>query len=104
MSDRTITGFTSDKYVKNRMLDYAKDLSPAEDFDGRMAYASLLLDWVLEGEDEAIRLTRTMALEQAYIGHLSDRCPGINYGHQTDTSIGFPDFMIRVDRILEFLS
>jgi len=99
-----ITGITSDVLVKSRMVDYAKDLSPVQDNDGRLAYASLLLAWVLQGETERIRLVRTKALEQTYQSHLSDRCWGVNHGPRTDVSIPYPDFMIEVQKFLEFLS
>ena len=102
--DKTITGVVSDSMVKEQMAGYAKNLSPVQDNDGRLAYASLLLAWVLEGTTQNFRYTRANAIWQVYINHMSDRCLGINHGSKVDTSITYPDFMIEVEKFLEFLS
>lgn len=105
MSDeQAITGVVSDYLVKDHMAEYAKDLSPAQDNDGRLAYASLLLSWVCEGETQNARYIRVKSIRQAHRNHMSDRCEGINFGPKIDTTISYPDFMAEIQKFLEFLS
>jgi len=104
VSDRTINGENTDTYIKDHLVDIARALSPVQDNDGRLAYASLLLSWILQGETPEIRFSRTKSINQAYRNHMSNRSPGINYGPPVDMTITYPDFMIEVQKFLDFLS
>lgn len=98
----SITGFASDLGIRDQMADYARNLSPVQDNDGRLAYASLLLAWVLQGSTKEIRRTRVKAIEQAVHSHMIDRAS--SSGRSLDYMITYPDFMIEVEKFLEFLS
>jgi hypothetical protein len=99
----SITGFTSDLGIRDQMASYARDLSPVQDNDGRLAYASLLLAWVLQGSTKEIRRTRVKAVEQAAHNHMGDRTPKHGLA-SPDYMITYPDFMVEVEKFLEFLS
>jgi hypothetical protein len=102
MSDKTINGENTDTYVKDHLISIARDLSPVRDNDGRLAYASLLLSWILQGETPDLRFARTKSINQAYRNRVSDFGNGIKTG--PDMTISYPDFVVEAEKFLEFLS
>ena len=99
---KNITGAITDELVKDQMISFARNLSQIQNNDGRLAYASLLLSWVLEGGTEGLRYRRFRAISQAHASHMSDLANGVKPGH--DASIVSSEFMVEVQKFLEFLS
>jgi hypothetical protein len=95
-ADKTINGENTDTYVKDRLVSIAQSLSPVQSTDGWLAYASLLLAWILEGETEKIRFTRTTAIQKAHSGRLL--LPS------WERQMIYPEFLTEAEKIAEFLS
>lgn len=94
-----ITGVTADVFIKDRLVAITGDLSPVRNDNGKLAYAYLLLDWILDDETGSERLGRIKAIEQAFAAHQSDR----REQQIRDLTILFPDFLIKVERYHRFM-
>lgn len=103
MRDAEITGYVSDTVVRASLAEIASRISPVQDNDGRMAYASLLLGWVLRGETGENRLARFKSIQRVASNHerdaWRDRAPGQDAG----TTVSWPDFQEQAEKILEFI-
>lgn len=104
MSDTTeINGRASDTLVRSRIADIASDLCPLDDNDARMAYAALILGWILRGESLDARYARTQSVDRAYQNHSSAAWSNRIPGKQANLTILFPDFQAEAEKLLKFI-
>lgn len=103
MNNRTINGRGSGEGARDRLADIASQLSPIESNDGRMAYATLLLGWILRGDTEDDRYARAQSVERAWRSHHRDRFANRAPGAPVDLINPFPDFIAEAETILKFI-
>lgn len=96
MRDKTINGENTDEYVKERLVTIAQNLSPVQSTDGYLAYASLLLAWIIEPEDMGLRSVRTTAIQKTHAAQLM-----LPLGIR---QITYPEFIAEAGKITEFLA
>lgn len=94
--NKTINGENTDEYVKERLVAIAQNLSPVQSTDGYLAYASLLLAWIIEPKDMGARFIRTTAIQKAHSARV-----GIPV---LDRQITYPEFIAEAEKIAEFLA
>lgn len=97
---KEINGRNTDTYCRERIAEIASDLCPMQDNESRMAYANLILEWVMWGDTANERYSRTRAVERAYQNRLNDTFllePGVG------RTMTWPEFRYELNTLLKFI-
>src|ERR1043166_850259 len=93
---KEINGRNTDTSCRDRIADIASGLCPVPDNESRMAYANLILEWVMRGEDPVDRYARTRSVERAYQNRINDT-------FSVSRAMTWPEFRREAEKILWFL-
>lgn len=102
---KDITGRFTDVHVRERVAEMASRLCPIKEADARMAYATLILGWVLRGESPNARYARLQSAQRAYNDHMADVTASQSavQGMAIRQTMLYPDFEATAERVLEFI-
>jgi hypothetical protein len=93
---KEINGRNTDTYCRDRIADIASGLCPVQDNESRMAYANLILEWVMWGDTTIDRYARTQTVERAYQNRIKDTVG-------MDRAMTWPELRFELNTLLRFI-